>query len=175
MEYTQKSIVFDYLDYDTMLRMLDADEDYKSFITPNNLFWKYFGDVRRIDYKYYYQSLGNPDDSYDDDYQYYRIKIHEEYRNLIYPKDKFLNSVFRFEQKQKDNIGELDKGSTNEFRIEHTMTMYCDELENFVRCVNPRPASHIKNERFQFKNIVKFKKLIDNFLFREERELKRQE
>jgi len=40
MEYTQKSIIFEYLDYDSLMKMIDADEDYKSFTTVDNLFKK---------------------------------------------------------------------------------------------------------------------------------------
>ena len=173
MEYTQKSTIFEYLDYKSVIKMMHVDRDYKSFLTPDNLFSKYFHNVRRLDYRYYYESLGCLNDSDDDDRRYLRMSTYDisKYKNLDSRdplpnnyKELFLYDIQRFENILKQNHKDLENGSTNEFCIRHSLTL-CEDDRHFYRELNPTDKEIMQNERFHFHNIVKFRNLMYKLMF----------
>ena len=51
MNYNIKSIIFEYLNYEALVKMLSIDNDYMDFVSQKNLSSKYFGEsVMRLSY-----------------------------------------------------------------------------------------------------------------------------
>ena len=147
MEYPQKSIVFEYLTYESVIKMMHADRDYKTFITKQIFFKKYFKDIETVKYEYHYESLGCDNDYYDMNHQFHEC--------LCYVFEEFVEDFEVLRLLRQQNYKDMENGSTNELMIRPLdfSSYYFDNND-----------IGIYRTRFTFNNVCKFIELCNRIV-----------
>jgi len=149
MEYPQKSIVFEYLTYESVIKMMHTDRDYKTFITKKILFKKFFKDIETVKYEYHYESLGWGNDDYDYDLN---SQFHE---CLCYVFDEFVEDFEELRLRQQQNYKDMENGSTNELMI---------RVFDFASEYFDYNDIGMYRARFKFDNVCKFIELCNRIV-----------
>lgn len=131
MEYTIKSVICKYLDYESLMKMYDVDPDFINFVSATELYNLYFP-YRSVSWTSRYESLGFQE--IDENFC-----VHD-----IFPEDiaETLKELTLLKKKKEENFSDMMNGSTTELLI----TYYDEDANEDVA-------------RYHFDNVVKFLEL----------------